>query len=264
MHTLQKIIKIIFVGGIAVMSLLVFSSVSQAQSILWETAQDITADTDVSTSGTYFDAATFYGSVDTVNTVSFSPLTLVAGSGTDNTTNPRLYTDGSDITITTPNGSAGAYGPAMPTSLSISQNYSNLTSVIGFGYFVNGLVTISNLTPGAAYQVQAFSYYTPSAGATNTTYTGTTPVTLDPVIGQYAVGLFTPTGTTETFNYDYGADYGVINAVSVRELVGVPEPSSIGLIIVAMLVFSGGFFVRQNRSARKHLVMHGCARITSA
>lgn len=210
--------------SLALLGLLAVSGSSQAQTIVWGTAQTMVGDTDVQSLGTYLDAASFYSSSVTVNGVTFNPLSgnRIAGE-----------TDASgDISITSPGDNPGAYGPAFTTTSPSSTDYSHLTSVIGFGYFQTGLVTLSNLTIGDTYAVETWSYYTPGAGNTITTMTGSTSVTLDPSLGQYAIGTFTATSATETFNYNYNTGYGVINAVSVFDTT--PEPSTVALFAVAI------------------------------
>lgn len=212
-----------------------FALQSQAQNIVWDAAQNMVGNTDVLTNGTYFDAVTFHGTAVTVNGVVFSPL----GSG---------LSDGT-ISITTPNGGAGAYGTAFTTESPSSTNYSHLTDTIGFGYYVDGTVTISGLTTGDEYQVQAWSYYAP--GSADTTYTGNNTVVLSATTGQFAVGTFMASGPTETFNYNYGANgglYDVINAVSVQELV--PEPATYGMLLGGIGMLLAGQRIR--RGSKNH------------
>lgn len=181
------------------------SAMSGAGVITWGAGQNMVGDTDVKTNGTLFDAASFYGSAVTVNGTTFNPIV----NGTDG-----------KISINTPNGSVGAYGTAFTTASPSSLSYSNLTSILGFGYYQNGTVTISNLVVGNSYQIQAWSYYTGAAGSANTSFTGYAPVNLNTLQGQYAVGTFTASSTIQTFNYNFGVSYGVINAVAVRNITG--------------------------------------------
>jgi hypothetical protein len=120
----------------------------------------------------------------------------------------------------------------------LSTAYQNLLSTIGFGYFVNGTVTVSGLTSGDNYQVQVWSSYPYSSPNAHTTFTGpsgSNTVTLLPENNQFALGTFTASGSTESFNYDYGNRYGLVNAVSVRELASAPEPSTVGLLGLGLL-----------------------------
>ena len=209
------------------LGLLVFSTTVHAQSIVWGSAQDMAGDTDVIVpTGSLIDAATFFGSAVTVNSVTFNPLTSNGGS----------YSDASgNISITTPSGGAGPYTTAFSTSSPSSTNYSNLTSVIGYTVGNTGQVTLSGLTNGNTYQVEVWSYWTSTATGGSTTFTGTTPVNLLSTNGQYALGTFTASGTTETFGYAVNAsdNHAVINAVTVFETSGspsVPEPSTYALL----------------------------------
>jgi hypothetical protein len=212
---------------------LIFSTPAFAQVIVWGPASNMAGDTDVviPVPGTLVDAATFYSSAVTVNTVTFNPLTLSSGT----------YSDASgDIAITTPNGGAGAYTAPFTTASPSSTSYSNLTSVLGYTVGVTGSVTLSGLTSGDTYQVEAWSYYTGTTPGGSTTLTGATPVNLASTGGQYALGTFTATGTTETFGYAVNAadNHAIINAVDVYNTTGigaVPEPSTYVLLGLGVL-----------------------------
>jgi hypothetical protein len=226
--------KIITIVCTSLLSLLALATPASAQTILWGSAVGMVGDTDVVTPGTYVDAATFFGSPLTVNGVVFN--SIVSGS------------DGFNIAITTPNGVGPFTAPFSSTTPS-SANYSNLTSVLGFGYFNTGTVTLSGLVTGHSYEVQAWSYYSGEASGPNTVLTGTNSVGLDTLTGQYAIGTFTATSGVETFNYDWtaGDGHNVINAVSLRDVTvtSAPEPSqtvmlALGLVALAFYVRSKG------------------------
>jgi hypothetical protein len=219
---------------------------AHAQIIVWGSAQNMSGDTDVvvPVSGTLVDAATFYSSAVTVNTVKFNPLTASSGS----------YTDASgDISVTTPSGGAGPYTGAFTSSSPSSTNYSNLTSVLGFTVGNTGTVTLSGLVSGQTYQVEAWSFYTGQSVPGSTTFTGTTPVNLVGATGQYALGTFTATGTTETFGYGVNNtdNHAIINAISVFDTSGgsaVPEPSTYALIFAGL---GGLYFVSRRKQLRQ-------------
>jgi fibronectin type 3 domain-containing protein len=179
--------------------------------ITWGTAQSMVGNTDVSAAGVAFDAATFAATAQTVNGVTFNPL---VASGTVN--GLQGYSDGK-ISANSPSGNPGAYGTAFTSASPSSAAYSAVTSVIGFGYFYNGTIVLSGLTTGHTYQVQVWSDYNGSPGNCNTTLTGANTVTLIPDAGKYAIGTFTAGSTSLSFNYNYGNDYGVVSAISVRD-----------------------------------------------
>jgi hypothetical protein len=208
---------------VGIVTLLAFAMQSHAQDISWSPAVNMLTDTDVANPTTSLDAASFNSASEMVNGVTFNPLTLSSGT---------TYTDGDDISVTANNGLVG--GGSMFTGGSAS--YKAIVSTIGFGYYNDNLVTLSGLNSGVAYEVQVFASYGYAVGADATTLTGTVPVTLIPEDNQYADGLFTAMGPTETFSYDYGANggvYGLINAVSLS--AAVPEPASVGLLAIGGL-----------------------------
>ena len=207
------------------------AATAQAQSIAWGSAIDTSSSSDVLNNGTYFDAATF-GTAATVNGVAFNKIN-----------------DGI-ISATNPGGATGA------NPLSADPAYNDITNTIGFGYQIGGEVTISGLTLGQEYQVQAWSWWYSGFSAGLTTLTGSTPVAIDAGIGQFAVGMFTATSSTETFNYDpkvnpggdsYG-NYAMLDAVSVTAISNIPEPSTWAMMVGGLgMLFAGQRIRRSSR-----------------
>lgn len=226
---------------IAMVGIVVISVSAEAQTIIWGAAQNMVGDSDVLNTGVYLDAATFYTSAVTVNGVTFNP-----------TSAGLTGTDGIDISISS--GGSGAY-PSFTTVSPSSVDYSHAVSSIGYIWFSDGTnlsggtVTISNLTVGQTYRVQAWVRDSADpAAAVTTSFTGTTPVTLsDPSDGQYAIGTFTASSNSERFGYSItGGGYAIINAVSV--FATTPEPSSVALVSVAAMVLAFQFG-RKRRSS---------------
>jgi hypothetical protein len=198
--------------GNATLTLTVSAAGGSGQ-ITWGALQNMSGTTDVSTTGSFVDAATFYSTAETVNGVTFNPL---SSSGTIN--GYTGYTDASTkISANSPGGSPGAYGTLYSTASPSSAAYSAAVSTIGFGYYQNGTVVLSGLTSGHSYQVQVWSYYTGAAGNCNTTFTGANTVTLVPGSGEFAIGTFTASSTSLTFNFNYASQYSVLSAVSLRD-----------------------------------------------
>jgi hypothetical protein len=223
--------KKILLISLASIGLLASATYSSAQIIVWGSAQNMTGNSDVMVPGTLVDAATFYSSPVTVGTVTFNKFTVSSGT----------YTDGSGIAITTPSGGSGAYGSPFTTTTPSSTAYSHLTAVVGFTVGSTGTVTLSGLNTGDSYTVEAWSYYSGTAAGGSTKLTGSTSVNLLSTVGQFALGTFTATGSTETFGYavNNADNHAVINAVSVFDdsgsTVGVPEPSTYVLLGVGAL-----------------------------
>jgi len=225
-----------------ILGLLALAGPSQAQTIAWGAAQNMTGNPDISTAGTYFDAACAFGSL-TVNNG-------VAGVGGTNVLfNALTGNPASDGKISVTIGdSVGDFTAPFTTSSPSSTSYSNLVNTGVFGEFQNTVTIGGSLIVGDTYQVQSWSYYSADGTAT-TTYSGTTPVTLTNATGQFAIGTFTATVSPETYNFTTGGGHNFINAVSVRDITSaVPEPSEallMGLGLAGLVVL-----IRRKRLAK--------------
>jgi hypothetical protein len=229
--------KYVAAATLAAVSLLGTSHLS-AQ-IIWGTATAITGPTDVSMLGTFLSGATADNSGDTD----------VVGDAT--------FVHGGTSMITLPNvgGSDGSTSPTPSATSANAANYNDL--LLGCAYVGTGtdsativLGSASNpLTLGSTYQVQIWDSVDYSGRTT--TFSDTTPtdssipggdsVTLDPSIagptgdygiGEYAIGTFVATGTTEDISWtstagSLDAQFGEVNAVDLR---AVPEPSTYALM----------------------------------
>lgn len=223
---MKKILPII----IAVAGLLVASASSQAQTIVWGSAQNMVGDSDVQNVGTYFDAITF-GSNVTVNGVVFQAF------GTTTNIMVTGYAAGAN---------AGNFTSAPPSSANYSAAFSN--SVYGNSASDISTVTITGLTIGDAYSVQAWSYFGGSLGGSE--FIGANTVDLNNTAGQFATGTFTATSNTETFQFGVGAGnangYSFLSGVSVFDVTGsTPEPSTVALF--AMAITGLGFQLGRKR-----------------
>lgn len=216
---------------IAVVGTLIISGSSQAQTIVWGSAHNMVSDSDVVANvGTLFDAGTVHGSNLTVNGVNFNGLTTT--SLPPDPYQAFLSTDGK-ISIAMDN-SYGAIGAGNFSGGSTS--YGQLVDTTAYSFYLNDKVTLSGLTVGDTYQVQVWSYYAGTTANDTTTLTGTTPVALSPLTGQYAIGTFTASSTTETFEGVFSATGNdFINAIAVFDTTATPEPSTIALFAVAVM-----------------------------
>lgn len=180
---------------------------------------DPSASTEVNTAGTFVEAvnlvpadALVAGATVTVNGVTFTGSNLFG--------NNYSFSSGVDT------------GDADLNSL-----YAN------FGYN-GGDITLSGLTIGRQYQIQAF--YGDNRGCCNGRMmaVGTTLPTAQATSaeaandGSWVIGTFTADATTQTFFTTFsGATTTEINAYSVRDVTPIPEPTSTAFIGLSALAF---------------------------
>jgi len=210
------------------------AATAQAQTIAWGLAQPMVGDSEVATNGTYFDAVNLNSSLAsyTVNGEQFNA-TLGGGVG--------------DGTISITGFGYGNYTGGTGVFTGGSTAYQNTMAGIDFVWGGGtGTVTLSSLTSGHTYQVQAWSYIGGADGPT--TLTGSTPVTLTSA-GQFSIGAFTATGLTETFGYTdiANGNHAVINAVSVRDTTVVPEPSTWAMMLGGLGMLLAGQRIRRRK-----------------
>jgi hypothetical protein len=225
--------------------------------IVWGSPQTVSGDSDVSTNGSLVYALTFGGtaapSSATVNGVTFSPFTIPGGF-------PTTVTVGS-VTLTESPGfllGSNSFGTASTPFSGLSTDYK---TILGSGAYANEptsiTVSLNGLANGQDYEVQWWTNnaanITPQFGGgfTDTTATAFNTVTLDANttntvggLGQYAIGTFTASGTTQAFllSETSGGFNPLINAMQVR---AVPEPS---LTLLGLAAAVGGSLVWRRRS----------------
>jgi len=251
-----------FLSGIGLLGMTTMFWASPIRAdILWGTAQDITGVSDIATSGTFIEATqTNSGTAVTVTNSGGQNFLFdaSAGSGSPST--------GGYITINYDNASAPDNGVNLGTTNTTSTN-TNYNNAISDGLvFENsgqtGTVTLNNLVSGDNYQVEVWSYW--DGGTTTTalaTLSGSTPVTINADIyndstetadtagdpaGQFAIGTFTASGTSQAFTFTVpaGSSYAVINDVALWNVTAVPAPATLGLIAIGAM---GGLLLRRRR-----------------
>ena len=219
---------------------------AKAGIITWGSAQNITGASDVSTVGTLFASANFTatptgtgsGNV-TVNTVNFNEFRIVGGTSQ---TVGNITLTGSNLLAANVFG-----GPSSYNGLLAQSAFDDTNGSIG--------VTIGGLTTGAGYLVQYWVQDGRLDGLQHrTTVVG--GVTLDQNVsntfggfGQYVIGTFTATSSTQSFNATKGiGPAAMANAMQVRlTSAAVPEPAS-GAIAALLM---GGTALRQWRKKRR-------------
>ena len=232
------------------LALLGLSSAASAAAITFGAAQNDTADTDVSTTGTLVAAYSVSGPAVTVNTVPFAAFPVSGASATNGNTTVATSTG----TITNP---GSAYGT--PSSSSMSTNYKSILSAGSFEDFAPSptfTITFSGLTLGQQYKVQLWVNDSrgPAAGGFRTgTLSGpgaSNSVTLAYDVGnvsngagQYALGTFTADAASQTVTFT-GTSSQNDTQINAFQLRSIPEPTSLGLLGVGGL----GLLARRRRA----------------
>ena len=203
---------------------------ARAAAITWGGATPIASDSDVDTTGTpvlaYFWASPRIDTTVTVNGVTFT------NYGSDNSDSAPAQ-PGPGITIS---GFTHNWGNMTLTNyqpypgLTLSLNYCKVLNGMLWGdHQTNCSLTILNLTPSQAYEVQIWCDYSEGSGSNNpvtlssdggnsvTLHTNTADVTGG--VGQFAIGAFVADAATQTISVNIG-DYVGINAIQVRSTTG--------------------------------------------
>jgi hypothetical protein len=227
--------------------------------IVWGSPQTVSGDSDVSTNGSLVYALTFGGtaapSSATVNGVTFSPFRIPGGIVTSATVGSVTISESPGFLF-----GSNSFGTASTPFSGLSTDYK---TILGSGAYADNPVSITvslnGLTNGQDYEVQWWTNnsanITPEFGGgfTNTTATAFNSVTLDANttnavggLGQYAIGTFTASGTTQAFLLEEtsGGFNPLINALQVR---AVPEPTT---SVFVLLGATAGLVAWRRHSAR--------------
>jgi len=240
-----------FSGALITLAAILVSAIPTQAQILWDSPQNVSNDSNVLTTGTYFDAALLLAGANggnplTVNGVAFN---IIANGTTD-------VTDSSgDIELTSQRNPAAGVGSP---DLTATAAYNTLLTSPVYSIGPVQTLTLNNLTVGDTYQVEVWSA-TGRTGSFLTDFSGSSPVTLNSNTEQYAVGTFIATGSTFSFTASAGvgsqADASIFNAVSVFEegTQSVPEPSTYMLLVAGFLTLG----VIQSRRKKAKLSNRG-------
>jgi hypothetical protein len=165
--------------------------------------------------------------------VTNSGTALYAYAGTAGTNNGVSFTavsngsTWSNVSFASFGGFNSVFGSTAPPFSGLSTNYQNVLSTAAWGSGTSGIVTLNGLNSGHAYTVQI--WVNDSRGGYQYRYetvtsTGGNIVTLyfapnsnsAGAVGQYVVGTFTASSTSQTFSVN-GNAVVQINAISVRD-----------------------------------------------
>jgi hypothetical protein len=233
---------------------------ARGAAITWGSATGVTADSNVSTTGTLINAINVGDTgtpATTINGVNFQPLIIASGSpaGTSATVG--------NATLTTALASvqANASGPLPLAPGGVSSNYKQMLSSFVAIPFGNMSLQFSSLTVGAQYQ---FQWWANDGGgnanaivdaiAGNTVALQSNPTSTSGAVGQFAIGTFTADATMETITFAPDAasnfPFSLLSGFELRQLTtgptggggggtGVPLPpavwTALGLAAVAAL-----------------------------
>jgi len=192
--------------------------VASAASITWGTPVTISGDTDVSTNGGLLYAYDESGVGAVVNTVTFA-----AGNSTTSL--------GGNVTISGISaGTYGGFGASAAPWTNLSSSYQTVLTGGAYGGTGAGTITLNNLVVGHNYQVQVWvdDSRNSGSGRNETNSSGNTVVMsynntgTNGGVGQYTIGTFTASATTQAFTLQANSNGGStqINAIQVRDLTG--------------------------------------------
>jgi len=252
---MQKSFNIFAAVTVTALALSLAVDPAKAALISWQTAQTISSDTDVDTTGSLYASANFASASNrTVNGVVFTAFPITNG-GTSATVGNIGLTGVSNIVGALPNLQGGSLaatpGAAANPYASLSTNYKNLLTDIA--YFVTGNpdggptlttmnFTLSGLTSGTQYLIQ-YWVSNPDASAahrlTQVGYGATGPQFVDPNVtnssgglGQWIKGTFTADATQQSFSVAANNSGGTVNQfqnniayATAMQVRIVPEPT---------------------------------------
>jgi hypothetical protein len=220
------------------LALLACSATASNAAIIFAAPQNITADTDVVTTGTLFQALSA-GNAATINGVPF----LDPGLPTGGQANPVTYTNLKFINLDQINVNAFAPNPNVT-----GPAYANMMSAAMYGSAGPATIEILNLTPNTDYLVQLWvndprgtgrTQEVASAGGNSATmlFGGASGVS-----GQFITGTFTAGSSgSESFTLT-GSTLPQLNAIQIR---AVPEPGTSAIVLSSLAVLG---FMRRRRA----------------
>lgn len=237
----------------------------QAADVVWSAPQNISGDSDVSTNGTSYGAVKI-GSASvtsaTVNGVTFDPLEFPYYSTSAQSGNLHFNEDpGYLVNYDNLGTNSGPFA-------SLSAGYQTLLGSGGGSDNFNTIsLFISGLTIGNTYEIQWWNnnsnqVTSPSSGyglfTQASDQSGNTQALNDNVggtvgdLGQFGIGMFLADASTQIvqFNGAFDPNTGLpsapmLNALQVRDITVVPEPSTVATVLAGFGVLALNFRMRK-------------------
>jgi len=252
----------------AVVTLVAFApAAARAGQIAWETPQGIASDGDVLTTGSLVYAynigdagPTGAVSATTVNGVTFAAFGVPRG-GVQSVTVGHLTLTESPYDLYPYDSFGSTSAPYSGLSTAYKTLLDQAVSASAPGTIT---VTLGGLTNAQAYSVQWWTNDSSLTYGSLTTASGVSSVTLDPNttdtvggLGQYVIGSFTASGTTQSFTltgsagHDPNFDFPMISGLQVRTASApVPEIGPAGLgSVLALVTGALGLLERRRKRA---------------
>jgi hypothetical protein len=210
---------------VSLLVLLLALSNLRAATITWGTNETVSADSDVFTNGTLQYAYDWDGVNATVNGIAFTGTSITNG--------------GVNVSLNGIGSNSHAYTSASAPFSTLSTAYQNILAGGEFGGAVNATVILNNLTVGHSYAVQVWGNDPrggSEAGRTDAVSSGNVVTLAYNVpantggVGQYTIGVFTASTSSQTFILLGGASTQ-LNALLVSDVTAtgyqpVNPPSS--------------------------------------
>lgn len=243
-HTIRTFTRYIMLAGV----MLAHSpTLSHAADVTWGVAQGISGESDVSTDGTLvaaFNLGDTGVSAETVNGVLFQAFEVPFFSTSATTGNFALTISGTNNFLSDNTIYGSASGPF--SGLSSAPYKSILTSAAEVAQPSTFDLIMTGLTSGQTYQFQWWTNFSGiPAGSTLHSATAGNTITLNDNVsglegglGQFVVGTFVADASSQTVRFGAvpasgPASTSLVNAFQLRQ---VPEPSSLGLLGLGMLM----------------------------
>jgi hypothetical protein len=195
-------------------------TISAQAAIDWGTATTISGDTDVLNTGTSLYAYAFGDTTGaTVNGVTFT--------GVENLTNT-----GGDFTTAGVSSHNDFTGAAAPYTALTADYQELLKGAVYDTWSPSVTFSLNNLVDKQEYAVQLWASDSRAVGLGSGVLDSSVTLSYQTensagALGQYSIGTFTASGTTQTFAYALGAGSIQINAMQVQ---AIPEPGTYALL----------------------------------